>query len=198
MDFVDLLKQRRSIYQLGNQVSLTNDELLSLIRTVVRESPSAFNSQTSRILILLDKAHQEFWDMTEHILKEVTPEAAFPNTQAKLAGFRSGKGTVLFYEDLDIVQELQNSFPLYADNFPIWAEHSSAIAQNNLWLALADQHMGANIQHYNPLIDDAVAGKWDIPKSWKLIAQMPFGTIEQAAGEKEYMEDEVRFNIHTS
>lgn len=198
MNFVDLLKQRRSIYQLGNQVSSTNDELLSLIRTVVRESPSAFNSQTSRILILLDKAHQEFWDMTEHILKEVTPEAAFPNTQAKLAGFRSGKGTVLFYEDLDIVQELQNSFPLYADNFPIWAEHSSAIAQNNLWLALAEQNIGANIQHYNPLIDDVVASKWDIPKSWKLIAQMPFGTIEQAAGEKEYMEDEVRFKIHTS
>lgn len=198
MNFVDLLKQRRSIYQLGNQVSSTNDELLSLIRTVVRESPSAFNSQTSRILILLDKAHQEFWDMTEHILKEVTPEAAFPNTQAKLAGFRSGKGTVLFYEDLDIVQELQNSFPLYADNFPIWAEHSSAIAQNNLWLALAEQNIGANIQHYNPLIDDVVASKWEIPKSWKLIAQMPFGTIEQAAGEKEYMEDEVRFKIYTS
>lgn len=198
MNFVDLLKQRRSIYQLGSQVSLTNDELLSLIRTVVRESPSAFNSQTSRILILLDQAHQEFWDMTEHILKEVTPEEAFPNTQAKLAGFRSGKGTVLFYEDLDIVQELQNSFPLYADNFPIWAEHSSAIAQNNLWLALAEQNIGANIQHYNPLIDDAVASKWDIPKSWKLIAQMPFGTIEQAAGEKEYMQDEVRFKIHTS
>ncbi|MDR1959368.1 MAG: hypothetical protein LBQ54_10080 [Planctomycetaceae bacterium] len=35
--------------------------------------------------------------------------------------------------------------------------------------------MGASLQHYNPLIDEAVRKEWNLPESWQLIAQMPFG-----------------------
>ena len=29
--------------------------------------------------------------------------------------------------------------------------------------------------NYNPLIDEQVAREWELPFTWKLIAQMPFG-----------------------
>lgn len=35
--------------------------------------------------------------------------------------------------------------------------------------------------HYNPLIDEAVAAEFGLPSSWVLQAQMPFGTVAQAA-----------------
>lgn len=35
--------------------------------------------------------------------------------------------------------------------------------------------LAANLQHYNPLIDEALASEFDVPSSWQLIAQMPFG-----------------------
>ena len=35
----------------------------------------------------------------------------------------------------------------------------------------------ANIQHYNPVIDDAVRGLFDLPENYILVAQMPFGGI---------------------
>lgn len=33
------------------------------------------------------------------------------------------------------------------------------------------------MQHYNPLVDSLLTSEpgWNIPSSWKLIAQMPFG-----------------------
>ena len=43
--------------------------------------------------------------------------------------FAAGVGTVLFYEDQDTVKGLQENFPLYADAFPTFSEHSAGMAQ---------------------------------------------------------------------
>ena len=69
------------------------------------------------------------------------------------------------------------------------------MAQYAVWLALAEVGLGATLQHYNPIIDQAVAEAWDIPTNWKLRAQMPFGSIEAPAGEKTYIDEEVRFKV---
>lgn len=195
MQFVDELKNRRSIYSLGSDVSVSEEELVSLIKEVVKESPTSFNSQTSRAVILFNDEHKKLWDITEELLKPLTPEDAFPNTQAKLQGFANGKGTILFFEDQDIVKNLQEQFALYADNFPIWSDQASGIAQVNVWTALAQLNIGANLQHYNPVIDERVAQEWGIPSNWKLRGQLVFGSPEAPAGEKEYMNDEDRFKV---
>ncbi len=193
--FVKALKNRRSIYAIGNQVDLSNQELTDLIQAAVKESPSAFNSQSSRAVILLDDASKKFWQITEDALKLLTPADAFENTKQKLAGFAAGKGTILFYEDTAVVKGLQEQFALYADNFPIWSEHSTGIAQHSVWVALNETNIGASLQHYNPVVDEEVAQTWDIPASWKLTGQMPFGSIEGSVGEKAYMADEDRFMV---
>ena len=35
----------------------------------------------------------------------------------------------------------------------------------------------ANLQHYNPVINDVVRKLFDVPETWTLNAQMPFGGI---------------------
>ena len=52
---------------------------------------------------------------------------------------------------------MQEQFALYADNFPDWSEQSNGIATANTWVALSEEGLGANLQHYNPVIDEAVA-----------------------------------------
>ena len=42
---------------------------------------------------------------------------------------------------------------------------------------MAEAGIGANIQHYNPVIDERVAKEWNIPTNLVLRAQMPFGEI---------------------
>lgn len=124
----------------------------------------------------------------------VTPEA-FEQTAKKLSGFAAGVGTVLFFEDQDVVEQLQEQFVLYADNVPVWSEHSTGIAQFAVWCALSDAGVGASLQHYNPLVDDAVRKEWNIPASWKLRAQMPFGSNEADFPAKTYMDEAKRFIV---
>ena len=83
-----------------------------------------------------------------------------------------------------MIKGLQEQFELYADNFPVWSEHSTAIAQFAVWNVLAEQGIGASLQHYNPIIDEKINAGFDIPAQWKLRAQLVFGSIEGEAGEK--------------
>ncbi len=64
-----------------------------------------------------------------------------------------------------------------------------------MWTALAEAGIGASLQHYNPLVDEAVRREWGIAANWQLRAQMPFGSNEAGFGEKNYMEDEARFKV---
>lgn len=56
-----------------------------------------------------------------------------------------------------------------------------------VWTMLEDAGLGASLQHYNPLIDEAVAREWQLPASWKLTAQMPFGSPECKPDEKTFL-----------
>lgn len=193
--FLEIIKKRRTQYALGAQLPLEQTAVTELIQEAVKHSPSAFNSQSSRAVILYGKQSVLFWEMVKTELRTRVPADAFSVTEQKINGFAAGAGTVLFYEDQDVVQGLQEKFPLYADNFPIWSEHSSGIAQFAVWTALADVGIGASLQHYNPLPDEAAAAQWDLPASWKLRAQMPFGSNEAKFPEKSYMDDVERFRV---
>lgn len=61
------------------------------------------------------------------------------------------------------------------------------MAQLALWTQFADLNLGASLQHYNPIIDEMIIKTWQIPRSWKLIAQMPVGSILQPAEERTYL-----------
>ena len=193
MSFLDHIKQRRTIYAVGKNVVLTPEKIESVIKEAVNHSPSAFNSQTSRIVTLFGESHLQFWNVVRETLRKIVPDAAFEGTNAKINSFAAGYGTVLFYEDQDVVKSLQEQFALYADNFPVWSEHSSAIAQFAVWTALSEQNIGASLQHYNPIVDAEIAEIFDIPANWKLRAQLVFGSIEAPAGEKTFMAEADRF-----
>lgn len=194
--FNALQKQRRSIYNLGKNVALSKEKLNELIKETIRNTPSSFNSQSSRAVVLFGAEHEKLWNIVLDTLRKIVPAEAFAATETKVNNcFKAGFGSVLYFEDQSVVEGLQQKFPSYADNFPIWSEQSGGMAQYAVWLALAEVGLGATLQHYNPIIDQAVAEAWDIPTNWKLRAQMPFGSIEAPAGEKTYIDEKVRFKV---
>ena len=194
--FLPLLQNRRTIYAIGKNLSQTPEQLTDLIQEAIRQSPSSFNSQSSRAVILLNDEHEKFWNFVKEKLREyATDDAASAKTDAKMDSFAAGVGTVLFFEDQEVIKGLQEQFALYADNFPVWSEHSTAMAQLAVWTALAAENVGASLQHYNPIVDDKVHAEWEVPSSWKLRAQLVFGSIEAPAGEKSYIDDAARFKV---
>ncbi len=192
---IDAIKVRRSQYALGKALPQSREAVTALIQAAVKHSPSSFNSQSSRAVILFGDESLAFWGLVEDELRAIVPADAFAATKQKLDSFAAGAGTVLFYEDQDVVTGLQGRFPLYADNFPVWSEQASGMAQFAVWTALANAGIGASLQHYNPLPDAAVARRWNLPASWKLRAQMPFGSNEAPFGEKTFIDDAGRFRV---
>lgn len=193
MAFLDHIKKRRSIYAIGKNVSLDQAEIENIIKEAVKHSPSSFNSQSSRVVILFGQSHDTFWHIVRETLRDLVSADAFEATNSKIDGFAAGYGTALFYEDQNVIKGMQEKFALYADNFPIWSEHASGIAQFATWTALAEHNVGASLQHYNPIIDEEVAQTFSIPSNWKLRAQLVFGSIEAPPGEKTFMDDAERF-----
>ena len=158
----NLYQNRRSQYALGKKLPLEENEVLEIIDNAV----------------LLGDNHQKLWDITfEELGKFLPNEDAKAATKAKLDGFAAAYGTILFFEDHNVVKGLQEQFPSYADNFPLWSEQSTGIVSFAVWNALAEAGVGANIQHYNPVINERVAKEWNIPANLVLRAQMPFGEI---------------------
>jgi len=194
--FIAAATRRRSQYALGRNLPLSQADTTALIQEAVRQAPSSFNSQSSRAVILFGEQSLKFWGFVKDALRGIVPADAFAATEAKIDGFAAGAGTVLFYEDSAPVKALQEQFPLYADNFPVWSEHSTGMAQYAVWTALAEADIGASLQHYNPLPDAAVAAEWDIPSTWTLRAQMPFGSHEAGFAEKTFIDDATRFRVH--
>lgn len=193
--YIELMEKRRSIYALGKNVEQTEEILQDTIMEAIKHSPTAFNSQTSRAVILFNDHHDKLWDLVEEKLRSIVPAENFARTEEKIESFRAGFASILFFEDQDVIQQYQNQFSLYADQFPIWSEQATGIAQHSVWMALAQERLGASLQHYNPLIDQNVKDEWGIPDNWKLTAQMPFGSIEAVPSEKEFLANEERFKV---
>ena len=178
MQIIKSFENRRSIYSLGNRQVLSQDEISELIKKTTENAPTAFNSQSGRIVILYGEAYHKMWDITLQALSKVTPPEKINSTIAKINSFKKGLGTILFFEDTSVIAALQRKFPLYAESFPIWSEQSSGMLQYMVWLALSENKIGATVQHYSPLIEEDIKTQFNLPNDWHLVSQMPFGSIE--------------------
>lgn len=183
----EALEHRRSYYALSNQTTLPDDNIEEILDFAALHIPSAFNSQSTRMVLLLKEHHQKLWQIVKETLQKTVPPPAFATTETKInKSFASGYGTVLFFEDRSVIENLQKAFPLYQDKFPEWSQQTSAMHQLAVWTMLEDAGFGASLQHYNPLIDKQVIKEWELPEYWNLIAQMPFGIPLAPPAKKEF------------
>ncbi|KAK3685664.1 Nitroreductase-like protein [Podospora appendiculata] len=190
---LDLIKNRRTYYPLSKDLTITPARIEEIVKEALQHVPSSFNSQSNRVVVLFGAEHEKLWDFTTEILKAIVPTEAWAGTGGKMAMFKAAAGTVLFFEDQAVVEGMQAKFALYADRFPVWAAHSDAMLQHTVWTALEAEGLGANLQHYNPLVDAKIAEEWKVPSTWKLAAQLVFGGKTGEAGEKAFNPVEEKF-----
>jgi predicted oxidoreductase (fatty acid repression mutant protein) len=185
-DFLTSIKSRRSYYSINNTSPIPDEKIEQIVIDSLKYVPSAFNSQSNRVVLLFGASHNKFWDIVKETLRAIVPPEKFEPTDKKINSFAAGHGTVLYFYDTKIVEGMQQKFPMYKDNFPVWAEQSSAMFQFTIWSLLEAEGLGANLQHYNPIVDDQTKKIFNVPENYKLVAQMPFGGISGAPGEKEF------------
>ena len=175
--FQEAVTNRRTNYALGRNVTVLPSQITAAVEKMAHEVPSAFNMQSARVVLAFGEHHDKIWSITMDALRAVVPADKFAPTEVKIQGFAAAYGTVLFFEETSVVEKMQQQFAAYAANFPIWAQQANGMLQFAVWTALTNMGLGVNLQHYNPLIDAAVKEYFQVPDSWQLEAQMPFGEI---------------------
>lgn len=193
-DFFSAVADRRTFYNITKEPVVSDEKIKEIIEKAVKDTPSAFNSQSARVVLLLEKQHDKLWDIATEALRKIVPSDQFSSTEEKINSFKNGYGTILFFEDMSVIESLQSQFPLYKDNFPIWSQQASGMHQFVVWTGLEIEGFGVSLQHYNEVIEADVKKEWNIPSNWKIIAQMPFGKPTKEPDEKQFnpLEDRIK------
>ena len=86
--FSEALKQRRTYYSITNQSPISDQEIECIVNMTVRHVPSAFNSQSTRVVLLLGESHKKLWQIVKDALKKIVPSEAFEKAGIDPAALR--------------------------------------------------------------------------------------------------------------
>jgi predicted oxidoreductase (fatty acid repression mutant protein) len=92
--FLEAVKNRRSVYQLKKESTISDAKIEEIVSEALLHVPSSFNSQSTRLVILLKEEHVKLWDITKEVLKAIVPAESYAGTEKRLNGFQDAYGTV--------------------------------------------------------------------------------------------------------
>lgn len=196
MELVKAIENRRSMYSISDEKIVPEETIIDAVGHSMLHCPSSYNLQQGRAIVLFGADHARLWDIVFETLRPIVKPERIEATQTKIASFKAGYGTVLFFNDRQAVEDLSAKFPSYATRFPDWAAQSNGMLQYIVWTHLESLGLGCSLQHYNPLIDEAVRNAWQVPTGWDLISQMPFGKPTAPSGKKAFMPLEQRLKVY--
>lgn len=99
---------RRSCYNLSNKSLIPHEELKQLVQDCLNVVPSAFNTQTTRLVVLVGQHHTKLWEIVGDALRnKIGAERYASGTESKIKAFGSAHGTIVFADDPKAVEGLR-------------------------------------------------------------------------------------------
>ncbi|MDO5457376.1 MAG: nitroreductase family protein [Atopococcus tabaci] len=197
-NFTDLQAKRRSTYVIGKNTDLSKEEITEALREAAKNVPSSFNSQTTRLILVFDDANERVWKEIHDVQKDVLDGAVWERMSGVIQGAGQGVGTILFFEDRDAVKE---NIPAAESQQNLYKQHNDAFQQYSAWLALTELGLGGTLQHFNigyeQGFDKVFRELLNLPESYEMVAQMPFGSIEQEYEAKDYIDSDLEVQVFT-
>ena len=92
--FLDIMVARRTFYALNKSSPIPQSRIEEIIRHAILHVPSSFNSQSTRIVLLVGEEHDKLWEIVRESVKAVAPPEVWPTSEKKLNGLKAGYGTV--------------------------------------------------------------------------------------------------------
>ncbi|KAL3234372.1 putative nitroreductase HBN1 [Nakaseomyces bracarensis] len=183
--YLKAIASRRSIYALKPELpsGVTINDVQSIVQLVIKETPTAHNSQLNRAIILTGETHKKVWDSVSNAIEG--PRKKRPQSIRDEA-----YGSVIFFTDDKTTEKLQAEFPVWAAAFPRLADHASGAVQISTWTALETLGLGGHLQHYNDAVKAALGSQ--VPASWSVHSQLCFGTPIAGPIEKTYIDNVVK------
>lgn len=176
----NLMVRRRSVRQLRHG-TVTSDALHRIVEAA-RHTPAAYNRPPWRVVVIHD--HREaFWRVVETAFRARLDGDRLERYLNRLAGFRTGVGAVLVFEDRAVVDEVQAAQGIDSTRAQAFSEQALGMVQLALWLAVVAEGLATSLQHWESLVADAVADFLDLPADrYRLVVTMPIGyAVETSA-----------------
>ena len=103
--FSEALKQRRTYYSITNQSPISDQEIECIVNMTVRHVPSAFNSQSTRVVLLLGESHKKFYVVWEGVTPGVY--TSWTDCQLQIKGYEAAK-----YKSFDTREEAERALTM--------------------------------------------------------------------------------------
>lgn len=184
--YLKAIASRRTFYKLKPELpsDVSIGDIQSIVQELVKQTPTAYNSQVNRAVILTGETHRKVWD---HVVSSL-PEGAGRKRPQSVRD--EAYGSVIFFTDDATTEQLQSQFPQWSSIFPQFADHTSGALQINSWTVLEQLGLGAHLQHFNAFVRDALPE--DVPSAWNVHAQLVFGAPAAKPEEKTFSENPVK------
>ena len=114
---------RRSIYALTKESTISNARLQEILTETIKHSPSSFNNQAGRAVLLLGDSHDKLWALAEETVKSKLPPQAYDGLKPKIYGYKNGYGTIMFFEAAEALKPYKDAHPEMP--FDEWSDHSA-------------------------------------------------------------------------
>lgn len=93
--FLDAVADRRSVYKLTSDIPIPDARVKEIVTAALQHVPSAFDSQSTRLVVLLNQEHEKLWEVTKELLHaSMSDKSKFPATEQKMDMFKGAHGTV--------------------------------------------------------------------------------------------------------
>ncbi|KAJ7627009.1 nitroreductase-like oxidoreductase [Roridomyces roridus] len=195
--YLAALATRRTHHAITNASSIPDEKLEVIIKQAVIHTPTAFNTQSGRAVLVTGAANTKLWNLiSESALKGLEGEAK-EIAIAKLTAFGGGYGSVMFFEDQAVIDEIAAKIPKYASHYSVWSTNSAGMLHIAVWTAFALEGLGASLQHSGAYSDELMRNihkTFDLPSTWISTAIMPFGIPAGVPAAKTFLpiEDRVK------
>jgi uncharacterized protein len=93
--YLAAVKGRRTYYQLEHSSPIPDERIQEIVTQAILHTPSSFNSQSTRVLILVGDDHTKLWkDIVKPAVKAVAPADQWEKSEKRLSGFQNAYGSV--------------------------------------------------------------------------------------------------------
>lgn len=95
LSLLDAIKGRSSLHALSDDIDIPDARIQEIVREGILHSPTPFNCQSGRAVVLVKAEHKKFWDMAHDAAKTSIPPALFETRfEPRIKMFRAAYGTV--------------------------------------------------------------------------------------------------------
>ncbi len=111
--FLALAKARRSIYTLSKESTIPDSKIEEIVQEAVKWSPSTYNVQSARAVILFGDEHDKLWEIVRKHMDQVPMDEGMKGyIMGRIAGWKGSYGTVMWFEDQVALDALGDKNPM--------------------------------------------------------------------------------------